>query len=538
MIFLLYSNNIIGYDLKSVQSTYTYPTVVESYLDLILQHIRQPTVVKSYLFTIPKSYFSPSISPMSTPFGGIVFILLTGFVGSSSGTSDPETTLDEFAVGSSDSESSENSTANSNQKQQNKDSTEGSEPIAYGYTRQSQTDEADKETDSNSIRSQKKNINQTGSEHDYQIAEIFVDKDESGFSFDREGFKDLEEQLEKEPAPVILDRINRLGRNALETIYVAAHIHYHHDVPIITDMYGEYELHKSDDQIQLVIKAIAAGEAVKDRIRAAWDAIYTLFEDDKKWYSWFDKIPVGYEIPEGETWIHPHSSGSEVVSAIMADLCTTKSYAQTLQLLDKASTNQTLTGEETRSALAELDGEKINDVFAASDYEIENFATGQLRRMVRHHLYRGKVRYPRSAKQENQTEIEEENLVLVEEELFQNVNAVVEEIADRSTPDTEDSVDVAKLSKMGILLQAVDVIDNFSPVCPECNRGMVKNRRTTLNDGSEAHYWICPKYKEEDSSADAQRKVPYENEWDALRKHCNDEYGGSDVVLLEVCRFD
>ena len=476
--------------------------------------------------TVAKSYFEILIEITTITPGVLIVIIVLGLVKSTSDTSPAQRTFDDIAESSPDEARSEETESTDTEHQSKQ-----SEPLAYGYARQSQTDESGDE-ESHSIRAQKKNISETSTEHGYRVVETFVDKNESGFSFDRDGFKQLEEQLEKKPEPIVLDRIDRLGRDALETIHISAHIHYEYEVPIITKAYGEYDLDSSEDQTRLAIKAIVAGESVDSRIRAAWDSIYERFEDGSSWFTWFDKIPVGYEIPDDETWLQPHPEGSEVVSAIMKDLCKTESYADTVRLLRNASQNQTLASGDTTYALSEIDAETINDVFDVSDYEIGDVD----RRMVKHRLYVGEIRYPRSADADDQDLIEDEDLAIVDQRLFEEVNTVVDDIHQVRTPDSDDSVDVATLSDLGILLQSVDVIDNFAPVCPDCNQGMVKNGRTTLNDGTEAHYWICPKYEDEDKDADCQRKVPYEEEWEALQEHIETEYE-SNVVLLEVCRF-
>jgi len=478
------------------------------------------------LLTVAESYLDIVTELTTIAPGVLLVIIVLGLVKSTSGTSPVQQTFENITKSSSSEAGSEETESTDNERQ-----TKQSKTLAYGYARQSQTDESDN-SESQSIQTQKKNISKTSSEHGYRLSEIFVDRNESGFSFDRKGFKRLEEQLEKNPAPIVLDRIDRLGRDALETIYVAGHIHYEYEVPIITAVSGEYDLTSSEDQTQLAVKAIVAGESVKSRIRAAWESIYQRFEDGLSWFTWFDKVPVGYEIPDDETWLQPHPKGSEVMSAIMKDLCKTESYADTVRLLCSASQNQTLASGDAKYALSDVDAEAINDVFESSDYEIDDLN----RRMVKHRLYVGEIRYPRSADPNDQDLIEDDDLAIVDKDLFDEMNAVVDDIHQARTPDADNSADVSTLSDLGILLQSVDVIDNFAPVCPDCNQGMVKNGRTTLNDGTEAHYWICPKYEDENKDADCQRKVPYEQEWEALQEHVEAEYD-SDVVLLEVCRF-
>lgn len=561
MISPRYRCEIIVYDIKSVQNICSPATVVESYLAIATRFHSPGTLLKSYPtplieildkagyieITILESYLSTPLNSSLTIPITVLLILLVGLVNNGEDSSLDQKTFDEFSTNPAD-EATENerdlpdlveegSADNDREEEESTETIEEQEyDSAYGYTRQSQT-EAGEEDDSNSIRTQKKNSTQAAADEDLAIAKFFVDKNESGFSFERGGFNELSEQLEKDPKPVALDRIDRLGRDTLETIYVAAFLHYKYEIPIITHKFGKYELDKSSDQVQLVVKAIVAGESVKDRIRAAWDAIYDLFEEDKKWYAWFKKLPVGYEIPEDETWPEPHPDGEAVVTAIRQDFCDTKSYQETIRLLKKASRNQTLENQKSSFALPSLSPDAINAVFDASDYEIDNFKSGQLRRMLTNPVYRGKVVYPQSADEEDQHVMEDDNLAMGDERLYNDALEVVDEIRQKRTPDASDSVDVEGLSEMGILLQATDVIDNFGPICPDCGRGMVKNGRDVLKDGKEAHYWICPKYNEDDEDPDRQRKVPTEKEWKSLKKHIDEEYPDSDVVLLEICRY-
>jgi len=145
---------------------------------------------------------------------------------------------------------------------------------------------------------------------------MFEDVNESGFAFDRPDYKDLRKHLEQNPQPVILDPINRLGRDVLETIYIATHIYLTYEVPIITHRHGEYNLDSINEQTMLIVEAITAGKSVESRIQAAWETIKTRFKEERIWTAWFENVRLGYEIPEDETWPEVTSSGPAVVNAI------------------------------------------------------------------------------------------------------------------------------------------------------------------------------------------------------------------------------
>jgi hypothetical protein len=346
--------------------------------------------------------------------------------------------------------------------------------------------------------------------------------------------------VKRDKRPIVLDRIDRLGRDTLETIYVAAELHYEYQVPLITAEHGEYDLDKIDDQLDLVLNAVIAGKSVKNRVRAAWKSIKLRFSDEKKWHSWFDKVPVGYQLSE-EGWIEPAPHATEVIEAMIHDLLETETQSDTAKRIQKAASNKSLPtlSPESEASLATIEGEKVKRAFENSDYDPEEFDGPKLKRLLTNTVLTGEIRYPRNAEYEEQSSIEDSDLRIVSEDRFQEVNQFLERQEDKNSTDTSKNVDMETLQDLGLLLLAMDSVDVVRPVCPECERGMVRNGEAheyPLNDGRLAHYWICPKYNEDNKSADVQRKVPKKKEWEALESHLEDEYTDkSDIVFLKIC---
>jgi DNA invertase Pin-like site-specific DNA recombinase len=412
---------------------------------------------------------------------------------------------------------------------------------AYAYLRQSQTSEDENADESSSIQSQKQTTNETARERGYDDLRFFRDVNESGFSFEREGFQTLTEALKREPRPVFLDRIDRLGRDTLETVYVAAKIHYNYEVPLITAQHGEYELDKIDDQLDLVLNAIIAGKSVKNRVRAAWKSIKMRFGEERKWYSWFNKIPVGYH-ENDEGWIEPSPHASEVITAIIQDLLSTENRKKTAERVGSVANNESLdsTLPDNEDSLASIDSAQIRSAFEGSDYDPNNFTASQLKHLVTHSILIGEVRYPRKSPPEEQNVIEDSDLQLIDQDLFEKINSFIEEEADKNSTDSEKNVDIETLADLGLLPLAVEETDVIKPVCPNCNRGMVKNGEDNehpLEDGRVAHYWMCPKYRDHDASENhVQRKVPYNREWEALQNYLEGEHTDkSEILALKIC---
>lgn len=536
MIRSLYRGRIIGQYIYSVQSI----SVVS--IAVVGSYILTP-VVGSYLLALSVDFLPiysdklrALISVISPYF---VFIALSTHTDSTSNT-----TLAEFSELPDDSSESENSRRDFI----NKDgSSDYRDDETYSYARQSDSGEEGDEADRNtsSINTQLANNKETAEDHGRKVIGEFVDKDESGFSFNRPDFQRMIEQVEKRPRPITVDRIDRLGRDTLETVYVAAKIHYEYDVTISTHRHGDYDLAKLNDQIMLVVNAIVAGKSVKDRIRSAWETIWTRFLEERRWYSWFDKVPVGYQLAADEKWIEPHPHGGEVIRAMMHDLLMMNAvrsrsgvYKPTAELVQKAAINDSFEVDDNSAQfhLPQVGGPKIQEVFEASDYDLDSFSWSNVKAIAENSVYRGEIRIPQSAEPEEQHVEEDDSLLLIDDELAEQIDNLLSQVSKKYSKTDEESIDAVKLGDLGLILIAEEVSDIFGPVCPECNQGMVKNRKAPLSDGSECHYYLCPNYKDKNSENHPQRKFPYEKEWEAMKNTLDEDVeDGSDVVVLRIC---
>lgn len=503
------------------------------------------TVLISYLTltTGLESYLPVRGVGQSTP--AIVGFLLFPLLGLAHFENSSQETLGGFG-GSNNDEHDRDEQTTTTENSTNSDNSEYTP--AYGYSRQSQTDGKDRDDsgDTQSIKSQKENILEIGEQYGFGPVKMFSDLDESGFSFDREGLNKLRDHLEQDPRPILLDRVNRLGRDTLETIYVAAKLHYTYDIPIVTYRHGKYDLGSTDDQIMLVVEAISAGKSVEDRIRAAWDTIKRKFKEEGVWRSWFTNIRVGYKLPEDKTWPEPAPDGDVVVSAIMHDTIELGEYAKVARLLRRKSKNESLElGTQNELQIQTLDGSTIQSVFDYSDIDLDTIDGSKIKTIVSDPIYIGEVEYPRNAEPDQRAVIEDDDLQIVDVELFEDVVRVVERISGTNAT-TEESVDVRELADLGLLVKTTDEVDAFRPVCERCDRGMVKNGTDRLKDGRTAHYWICPTYRDGSSGSGErqnerhpQRKFPREGEWAALINHLETEHPNpSEIVVLRVCPFD
>lgn len=517
-----------------------------SFTTVQISYLLVGTALLSYLAhtTVPKSYLRvEAIGWRTQVFLGFLLLPLIGLANTDNSST---TTLADYEE---DPDHDEQNEILSDSIDQNIESDTNSSIRAYGYARQSQSygKDVDESGDTASIKSQKANILETAKEHDLAPVKIFTDVNESGFSFDRDGLNDLDTYLDNYPRPIILDRINRLGRDTLETIYVAAKLHFLDDVPIITHRYGKYELGSTTDQIHLVVEAITAGKSVEDRIRAAWNSIYQNFKEEGSWLSWFDNVRLGHKLPDDASWPVPAEGGDAVITALMHDTIELQQYSGVANLLEDRAENKTLeTHSQNDLLIPELDASTIRSVFEHSDIDLDKHLKDKIKRIVTDPVYIGKVRYPRWAPPEEQSIVEDDDLQLVDEELFEEVNEVVEQITE-VTSSVDETVDVPELADLGLLVEAIEGVDEFKPVCSHCGRGMTKNGTDLLNDGQTAHYWICPQYGEDSGDVESssnedthsQLKFPANEEWDTLKDYLeSDSPESSDIVVLRVCPME
>lgn len=509
---------------------------------VLISYYISPTLLKSYL----------PFQVIGFQFREIIGIVLLPLLGLATKKGTPETTLGDFEESQPDKDDEDGEDPGESTERSIESENKSRKP-AYGYARQSQTQGKDRDDDGDtaSIKTQKRNILQTADERDLGPVRIFSDLNESGFSFDREGLNELKSHLEQDPRPLILDRINRLGRETLETIHVAAELHYKYDIPIITHRYGEYELSSHVDQSFIAIKSIAAGESVQDRMRSTWDTIKHRFKEEGIWKTWFSNVRLGYRIPEDESWPEPAPGGALVISAIMQDMIEVQDYEAVARLLRNRVNNQTLDTKSQRGLkIPELDSSTVQSVLDHSDLDLDTIDGSKIKTIVTDAIYIGDIEYPRFAEPKQRSVIEDEDLQLIDEELFQEANDVVAEISNVNS-NTDDSIDTEELAELGLLLKTTQDVDAFKPVCSRCGRGMVKNGTDPLNDNRKAHYWICPNYrkKQEDESAGensdggdqphSQIKFPKNEEWKALKDHLENDYeDASDIVILRVCPFE
>ena len=408
--------------------------------------------------------------------------------------------------------------------------------VVYIYARQSQTNEEE----SASIETQVNKCREKALDDGADEVIEFRDKDESGFSTEREGYQELMDKMQTDPRPVYVHRINRFGRSPLDGVAEIAKLHRECDLTLKTCKYGHYDLDNMDDLLFLFLSLIFAGKTVMQRIESAWEVIYKRFAEEKNWHTLNDNVPVGYKLND-DGWIEPSEHGKVVVEAMANELLHSNNRVDVIRTIESIVGNSTKSLSvginSSGNRIGDLTKEQIKDAFEKSEYKIDNFDSQKLKRLLTNSVLIGKVRYPRYQPEEKQEVLDDEDLQLLDEELFEEVNESIEETTQKYSTDSEKNVDMEYLIDHGMILRSMDIVDNIKPVCPECNHGMVKNgqdKEYPLEDGRIAHYWICQECADNDDSDQTtpQQKVPYKKDWNAITNDLKKNYKDKDDIIL------
>ena len=507
MILARYRSNIIGRYKTSVPTTYTtfFTGALILTIGLILSPITAELVINA-------------IKPLGL---GLFHICLTGqVIAAAAVVEDGQTKLTTDPVTNS-----------------KKDTSRTDKHVVYIYVRQSQTDDERSTSIETQIAKCKKKAFDDGADE----VIVFEDKDESGFSTERDGYQLLMEKMKQDPRPVYVHRINRFGRSPLDGVAEIAKLHRECDLTLKTCKYGHYDLNNMDDVLFLFLNLLFAGKTVMQRIEAAWEVIHQKFEEGKNWHTWFNKVPVGYKLKD-DGWIEPSEHGKAVVQALANELLHADTRTEVINRLNSSIENTSFDSaaaqtKKSNKRIGDLTKNQIKDAFEHSGYEIENFDSQKLKRLLTNSVLIGEVRYPLDQPAEDQRVLEDESLQLLNAEFFEEVNESIERTAQKYSTDSDGNVDMEYLADHGMILQSIDIVDNIKPVCPECNQGMVKNGQDNeypLEDGRVAHFWICKDCGDNNDSEQTtpQRKVPYNREWDALKNELNENYKDRDDIIL------
>ncbi|WP_420182089.1 recombinase family protein [Haloarcula sp. KBTZ06] len=343
---------------------------------------------------------------------------------------------------------------------------------------------ADDDAESKSLEGQIADLEQVAQDHDVVlIRDPIVDEGETGTDFNRPGIQEVAALAEMgEISHLIVDDISRIGRSAPETLAFIANLKSDHDVTILTPT-GPLDISQLEDLIQATMHSLVAHMSTQYRSRSSLRSKISNFVDDKDWDSWYDKVPIGYNLAD-DGWLEVCSEEVDVVDAMFDRFLKTHSYAETARYLNRKY------------------GNKIEN----------NLTYYGVKQAIQNRIYVGEPSitiYSDKIDDEDRV-VRDSNLQLLGEEKYQSAQEIVEEIG-RTYSDSEESPDTLDPDTAAFrfgLFAATSTSPVLKILCPTCGEPMRCNGQRELDGDWSAHNYQCT-----DSECATQRKWPYLDEF-------------------------
>jgi DNA invertase Pin-like site-specific DNA recombinase len=397
---------------------------------------------------------------------------------------------------------------------------EDDRPIGLIYARVSSTGQLSDDEDDNSdgpdegsiegqIEELEKLANKEGIALPY---EPITDEAETGTDFDRDGIRKVFNICRREAVDYLLtEKIDRIGRNAPETIYFIYLLQMECDVVLLTPS-GERDVDQIEGLLQTTLLSlmseiqndIRTTKAKKERIRG--------FLEKKNWRCLSPKVPLGYsETDDG--WLKVNPDEKEIVREMFRKFLECEEYAATRKHIESEFGKAAIEGHRVKTLLTNsvyIGEPKVPDEWLI-DTPFEN------------DLHEPEL---------NILEPDKESDVDLDKDAFSQTQAIIEEKNERSSTD-DDTYGLIDFINEYSLFAVVEGSERARLV-HSCGEPMVKNGQRTIGGriDKKTHEYYCPECDEKEDPEDCYRKWPTTAEYDAIQliqKVLNGEFSVTDL---------
>jgi DNA invertase Pin-like site-specific DNA recombinase len=300
---------------------------------------------------------------------------------------------------------------------------------------------------------------------DVQIpAEPIRDEGKAGTNFNRTGIQKVFTLASTTSLDyVFVDSIDRLGRAAAQTHYFIHVLQVECGVSIITNS-GELNVQMIEDLMQVSLSTLMAELSTKNRARSALRSRVRNFIEERKWDSWYQTTPLGYTEAENSQWIEKRAPTVAAAEEMFDYFLEHESYSKTKKMLNRRY----------------LDSE-------------DHVSRAQVKRYLQDPVYVGQPSIPvEDLHSYDENDLPEDpDLGMVDEEDFEEVREIAEEIAEKysTDEDTKDADDI--IDEFG-LFPVVESSPMVKLVCPACGGDVVRDGQRPLDGGTKTkHEYKC-----------------------------------------------
>jgi DNA invertase Pin-like site-specific DNA recombinase len=324
-----------------------------------------------------------------------------------------------------------------------------------------------------------------------------TDKAQTGTDFDRDGIKEVFEKAKRsEISYLLVEKVDRIGRNAPETLYFIYILQSECNVTLLTSGGMEQDVSEAQGLLHTTLMSLMAEiqndlrttKAKKERIRG--------FLQKKNWKCKSPIIPLGYnETDDG--WLTIDADEKKIVRDLFQKFVECETYSETRRYIEANYGESVLKGHRVKT-------------------------------LLQHSVYIGKPRVPDDWLIETtyENDLNEPELHLLEEDDTSEINVSEEEFhetqeiikqknSDRSTDsDTEDLLDFLEEFSLFAVIQGSEP----ATLLHDCGTPFVKNGQVVLNGKNrKVHKYICPECDKKANPEDCYRRWPKEHELERIR---------------------
>lgn len=388
------------------------------------------------------------------------------------------------------------------------------------YARVSSDEQAD---DGSGLERQTRETREIAEEKDIEVDhdDVIIDEGESGREFERPGLQKLLRRARRdEYTHVIVENTDRLGRRAPQTLSMIDLIQRECGVTIVTKK-GEMDTTRVDGLALAALETIISDIENRNRASRILQGKMDKFVAGN-WTSWYEDAPFGYKLEneddetgDGEGDDEGQNENDETDDGDEDD-------GKTWIVVDESETEIAKAIFEFFVYEASIDRPyKELRVYLESEFGISPSNT-QLKNILQDPVYIGVPRISgETIGDQGQTrEVEDEDLQIIDEQLFEQAVEKVEKVRRKHSAETPDeALDLdALLAQYGV--QAVTSIAECVQIrCPndDCDGEMHKNGQRTLDGDMMGTDEDKDVFNYKCNNCGLQKKFP--NHWEWYRLH-------------------
>lgn len=319
-----------------------------------------------------------------------------------------------------------------------------------------------------------------------------VDQAKTGTNFDRDGIQEVFEIAKRKNVDYLLvEKVDRIGRSAPETLYFIYILQSKCDVMLLTPA-GERDINKVEGLMQTTLLSLMAevqndirtAKAKKERIRG--------FLQKKNWKCRSPIVPLGYnETDDG--WLEVNPEEKQIARDVFKIFVECENYAQTERRIQEK-------------------------------YGTEALKDHRVKTLLQYSVYIGKPKLPEEWITETtfDNELEDQNLHLlreggrndnVSEETFHQAQEIVKEKQETHSSD-ESSLDLLDFIEEFSLFAVVEGSESAT-LLHHCGEPLVKDGQRDLR-GRKVHRYRCHECEEAEDPESYYRQWPRQDELDRI----------------------